>query len=216
MVSTTYIFYTILNCLMHCQALRTKMQQAAYLKFKYALDFLFALALLILLGPLLLLTALAIRLESKGPALYLQDRVGKDQRIFRIYKFRTMVANADKIGPLLTQDADPRITRLGKLLRRTSIDELPQLLNILKGEMSFIGPRPEVPPIVETYTDRQRGVFAVRPGLSGWAQVNGRDELDIPTKLNFDLEYVEKVSFSFDLRIFLLTFPTLLSKRGVN
>lgn len=190
--------------------------QQSYLKFKYTLDFFFALLALVLLGPFLLLVALAIRLESKGPALYLQQRVGADEKVFRIFKFRTMVANADQIGPLLTQDEDPRITRLGALLRRTSIDELPQILNILKGEMSFIGPRPEVPPIVETYTERQRGVFRVRPGLSGWAQVNGRDELDIPTKLNLDLEYVEKVSFGFDLRIFLLTFPALVSKRGVN
>lgn len=190
--------------------------QQSYLKFKYTLDFFFALLALVLLGPLLLLVALAVRLESKGPALYLQPRVGAGEKVFRIFKFRTMVANADQIGPLLTQDKDPRITRLGALLRRTSIDELPQILNILKGEMSFIGPRPEVPPIVETYTERQRGVFRVRPGLSGWAQVNGRDELDIPTKLNLDLEYVEKVSLGFDLRILLLTFPTILSKRGVN
>lgn len=190
--------------------------QAPYLKIKYALDFFFALLALLLLGPLLLLVALAIRVESKGPALYTQARVGLNQKVFRIYKFRTMVPDADKIGPLLTADNDPRITRLGKLLRNTSIDELPQLLNILKGEMSFIGPRPEVPPIVETYTERQRGVFRVRPGLSGWAQVNGRDELDIPTKLNFDLEYIESLSLGMDVKIFLLTFPTLLSRRGVN
>lgn len=188
----------------------------AYLPLKYTLDFIFALLMLIPLGPLLLLVALAIRLESKGPALYLQNRVGVNEKVFKIFKFRTMVANADQIGPLLTQNADPRITRLGQFLRHSSIDELPQLLNILKGEMSFIGPRPEVPPIVETYTDRQRGVFQVRPGISGWAQVNGRDELDIPTKLNLDLDYVEKVSLMFDLKIFLLTFPALLSKRGVN
>lgn len=190
--------------------------QAPYLKTKYRLDFLFALLMGVLLSPLLLLVALAIRLESKGPALYTQIRVGAGEKPFRIYKFRTMVADADRIGPLLTSSNDPRITRLGMLLRRTSIDELPQLLNILKGEMSFIGPRPEVPPLVAEYTARQRGVFAVRPGLSGWAQIHGRDELDIPTKLNFDLEYVERVSLALDLKILLLTFPTLLSKRGVN
>ncbi|PKL75412.1 MAG: hypothetical protein CVV27_15510 [Candidatus Melainabacteria bacterium HGW-Melainabacteria-1] len=190
--------------------------QPFYLKIKYSLDFLFALLALMLLGPLLLLVAIAIRIESPGPALYRQERVGRAEKIFKIYKFRTMVANADQIGPLLTESNDCRITRLGKLLRRSSIDELPQLLNILNGEMSFIGPRPEVPPIVAEYTERQRGVFAVRPGLSGWAQVNGRDELDIPTKLNFDLEYVNRVSFGFDVKILLLTFPTLLSKRGVN
>ncbi|HEY9839748.1 MAG TPA: sugar transferase [Candidatus Obscuribacterales bacterium] len=190
--------------------------QPSYLKIKYTLDFLFAALALLLLGLPLLLVAVAIRLESRGPALYTQARVGREEKVFRIYKFRTMVPDADKIGPLLTQNDDPRITRLGKFLRRSSIDELPQLINILKGEMSFIGPRPEVPPIVETYNERQRGVFKVRPGLSGWAQVNGRDELDIPTKLNLDLEYVARVSPGFDLKILLLTFPTLLSKRGVN
>ncbi len=187
-----------------------------YLHLKYSLDFVFALLLLFLTGPLLLLVALLIRLESKGPALYLQTRVGVDEVPFQIYKFRTMVTNADKLGPLLTVQNDARITRLGKWLRRSSIDELPQLLNILKGEMSFIGPRPEVPPIVADYTERQRGVFRVRPGLSGWAQVNGRDELDIPTKLNLDLEYIEKISLGLDLKILFLTPLAVISKRGVN
>ena len=187
-----------------------------YLHFKYSLDFVFALLLLLFTGPLLLLIALLIRLESKGPALYLQTRVGVDEVPFQIFKFRTMVSNADKIGPLLTVQNDARITRLGKWLRRSSLDELPQLLNILKGEMSFIGPRPEVPPIVADYTERQRGVFRVRPGLSGWAQVNGRDELDIPTKLNLDLEYIEKVSLMMDIKILLMTPLAVISKRGVN
>lgn len=187
-----------------------------YLRLKHSLDFCFALAMLIFLLPFLLVVAVLIRLESKGPALYTQVRIGRFEKPFSIYKFRTMVADADKKGPLLTQDNDPRITPLGQFLRRTSVDELPQLLNILKGEMSFIGPRPEVAPIVADYTDRQRGVFQVRPGLSGWAQVNGRDDLDIPTKLNLDLEYVAQVSLPLDCRIFLLTFPALVSKRGVN
>jgi len=187
-----------------------------YLHLKYSLDFGFALLLLFLTGPLLLLVALLIRLESKGPALYLQTRVGVDEVPFQIFKFRTMVSNADQIGPLLTVQNDARITRLGKWLRRSSLDELPQLLNILKGEMSFIGPRPEVPPIVADYNERQRGVFRVRPGLSGWAQVNGRDELDIPTKLNLDLEYIEKISLGLDLKILFLTPLAVISKRGVN
>lgn len=187
-----------------------------YLKLKYSLDFCFALLMLVLLSPLLLLVALIIRLESPGQALFTQVRVGVSEKPFRIYKFRSMVADADKKGPVLTQQNDPRITRFGHFIRRSSIDELPQLLNILKGEMSFIGPRPEVPSIVADYSERQRGVFAVRPGLSGWAQIHGRDELDIPTKLNYDLEYIERVSFGLDLQIFLRTFPALLSKRGVN
>lgn len=187
-----------------------------YLEIKYTLDFIFSLFCLILLSPLFLLIACLLLLEGQGPILYTQERVGRDQKIFRIYKFRTMVANADQIGPLLTQDKDPRITKIGHYLRQSSLDELPQLFNILKGEMSLIGPRPEVPSIVETYTEEQRGVFKVRPGLSGWAQINGRDELDIPTKLKFDLEYIAKVSFWLDCKIFLLTFPTLLSRRGTN
>lgn len=190
--------------------------QRPYLFLKHSLDFCFACLMLLAFLPLLLLVALLIKRDSPGPALFLQERVGRHGVTFQIYKFRTMVANASDIGPVLTQANDSRITPLGRFLRRSSIDELPQLLNILKGEMSFIGPRPEVPSIVETYTEQQRGVFAVRPGLSGWAQIHGRDELEIPVKLNYDLEYVQKVSLALDFKIFLLTFPTLLSKRGVN
>jgi O-antigen biosynthesis protein WbqP len=183
---------------------------------KRILDTFFALVMLLLLSPLLCVVALLIRLESKGNALFLQTRVGQYEVPFEIFKFRTMVSNASEIGPVLTATNDPRITRLGQFLRRSSIDELPQLFNILKGEMSFIGPRPEVPSIVVSYTERQRGVFKVKPGISGWAQVNGRDDLDIPTKLNYDLDYVSRLSLAFDFKIFLLTFPALLSRRGVN
>ena len=171
----------------------------AYLALKYALDTVAALSLLLLLLPLLLLIALAVRLESKGPVIYQQTRVGLGENPFQIYKFRTMVAQADQMGPLLTAQNDPRITRLGKWLRRTSLDELPQLLNILKGEMSFIGPRPEVPPIVADYTPEQRQVFQVRPGLSGWAQINGRDEISIEAKVVLEKEYLERRSIWFDL-----------------
>ncbi len=187
-----------------------------YPAFKRVLDTFFALLMLLLLSPLLCVVTVFIRLESKGSALFLQTRVGQYEVPFRIFKFRTMVNNASEIGPVLTTTNDPRITRLGHFLRRSSIDELPQLFNVLKGEMSFIGPRPEVPSIVVSYTDRQRGVFKVKPGISGWAQVNGRDELDIPTKLNYDLDYVSRLSLAFDFKIFLLTFPALLSRRGVN
>ncbi len=187
-----------------------------YLPLKHSLDFVFGLALLLALSPILVLSACLIKLESPGPALFKQTRVGQNEIPFQIYKFRTMVVNAAEIGPVLTQDNDPRITKLGAFLRRSSIDELPQILNVLKGEMSFIGPRPEVPSIVESYTEQQRGVFAVRPGLSGWAQVNGRDELDIPRKLALDLAYIDMLSPGLDLKIFCLTFPALLSKRGVN
>lgn len=180
------------------------------------LGFFFALILLCILAPLMCCIAILIRLDSPGAAMFKQTRIGKNEVPFQIYKFRTMVNNASQVGPLLTQDNDPRVTRLGKFLRRSSLDEIPQLFNILKGEMSFLGPRPEVPAYVKEYTQTQRGVFAVRPGISGWAQVNGRDELDIPTKLKLDLEYVDKVSFFLDLKILLLTIPAVLSSRGNN
>ena len=121
-----------------------------------------------------------------------------------------MVVNADKIGPVLTTDNDPRITKFGAFLRRTSLDELPQLINIIKGEMSLIGPRPEVPSIVETYSSNMREVFKVKPGLTGLAQISGRDELTIQEKSQLDLEYIDKLSFNLDLKIFALTFPCLL------
>ena len=182
---------------------------------KPACDAIVALALLILLLPVLALLAVAIRLDSRGPALFTQDRVGRQGALFTIYKFRTM--RTDLSGPVLTQAHDPRITRVGRLLRRTSLDELPQLLNVLWGDMSFIGPRPEVPSIVAAeYTPEQKGVLAVRPGLSGWAQIHGRDDLEIPVKLAYDLEYVQKVSLFFDLRILKLTPGLLLSGRGIK
>ncbi|MBU6427494.1 MAG: sugar transferase [Cyanobacteria bacterium REEB65] len=171
--------------------------------------------MLVVLGPLLLLVALAVRIDSPGPALFTQDRVGRFGRRFRIYKFRTM--RTDLSGPLLTQTNDPRITRLGRFLRRTSLDEFPQLWNIFIGQMSFIGPRPEVPGIVATeYTPEQKGVLNVRPGLSGWSQVHGRDDLEIPEKLAYDLEYVHGVSLLRDLHILRLTPGLLLSGRGIK
>lgn len=157
-----------------------------------------------------------MKILDPGPIFYKQQRVGKDEKIFLIYKFRTMIVNADKVGPVLTQDNDPRITKLGKFLRHSSIDELPQLINVLKGEMSIIGPRPEVPSIVETYNDIQRQVFKVKPGITGWAQVHGRDSLSIEEKSVYDIEYINKISFILDFKIFLLTFPALISREGIN
>ncbi|MEB3300229.1 MAG: sugar transferase [Candidatus Sericytochromatia bacterium] len=178
-------------------------------------DVLAALVLGVVVLPLLLLAALAIRLDSPGPALFLQWRVGRGGRPFVIYKLRTMRTGV--AGPALTVTGDPRITRLGRVLRRTSLDELPQILNILKGDMSFIGPRPEVPSILETeWTLAQRDVLAVRPGLSGWAQIHGRDDLPLEQKLAYDLEYVRDPGFLRDLRILLATPGLLLSGRGIK
>lgn len=194
------------------------MTRSWYLPLKRAADILFALLLGILLLPLLALVAIAIRLESPGPAIFRQIRMGRGGRPFTIYKFRSMVADAPRLGPELTERNDPRITRLGRLLRRTSVDEFPQLWNILKGDMSFIGPRPEVPSIVASeWSEEDRAhVLSVRPGLTGWAQVHGRDDLDIPTKLAYDREYAARVSLGLDLRILWRTPWILLTGRGIK
>ncbi len=183
--------------------------------FKPTFDVLGATALLVVLWPVMAAVAIAVRLDSPGPALFLQDRVGRGGRVFKVWKFRSM--KADGGGPLLTQVGDPRITRVGRFIRRTSLDELPQIFNILKGEMSFIGPRPEVPGIVsDQYTPEMKRALTVRPGLSGWAQVHGRDDLPIQVKLGYDLEYIRSVSFLLDLKIFLMTPGVLLSGRGIK
>jgi len=182
---------------------------------KPAIDFLGAAFFLLLFCPILIAVAIAVRLDSPGPALFLQDRVGRGGKPFKICKFRSM--RTDTGGPVLTQVGDPRITRVGRFIRRTSLDELPQFFNILRGEMSFIGPRPEVPSIVVAdYTDEMRGALTVRPGLSGWAQIHGRDDLEIPVKLGYDLEYVRNLSPWLDLRIALATPGLLLSGRGIK
>ncbi len=187
-----------------------------YIYFKSIFDFFFSLVSLIIFFFFFVVIAILIKIFDPGPVFFLQERVGKNEKIFKIFKFRTMVVNAHKIGPVLTEDNDPRITKIGKFLRHTSLDELPQLINILKGEMSLIGPRPEVPSIVETYNVKMKNVFRVKPGLTGWAQIHGRDLLTIEEKSFYDLQYVEKISVLLDLKIFLLTFPALFSAKGVN
>lgn len=189
-----------------------------YRLLKRLIDVLGALVLIVLLSPFMLFAAIAIPLDSPGSPVFTQPRVGKGGRIFTIYKFRSMRQDAPKAGPVLTQVGDPRVTRLGRFLRRTSIDEFPQLFNILKGDMSFIGPRPEVPSIVEAEwsEDDQAKVLSVLPGLSGWAQIHGRDDLDIPTKLKFDREYSERISAWLDLVILVRTPLLLLTGRGIK
>lgn len=189
-----------------------------YRAIKRLVDILGALALLVVLGPVMVLAAIAIPLDSPGSPIFTQARVGRGGRPFRIYKFRSMRRDAPSAGPVLTQVGDPRITRLGRFLRRTSIDEFPQLFNILRGDMSFIGPRPEVPSIVdaEWSEDDKAKVLSVLPGLSGWAQIHGRDDLDIPTKLRFDREYSERISPWLDLQILVRTPLLLLTGRGIK
>lgn len=178
-----------------------------------------AALLLLLLSPLLLPVALLIRFGSAGPALFKQPRLGYRGRVFSIYKFRTMVDGAEKLGSgVFTSRGDPRITRMGQLLRRTSVDELPQLLNIIRGEMSFVGPRPPVPyhPYVyDAYSAEQKLRFSVRPGITGYAQVAGRNQLTWDERIRYDVSYVKTWSLGLDLEILARTFLVVGNRRGV-
>jgi lipopolysaccharide/colanic/teichoic acid biosynthesis glycosyltransferase len=167
-----------------------------------ALDVVVAAAALLVAAPVLVLAMIAIRLESRGHPIYRQRRVGLHGREFDVLKLRTMVDGAETIGAgLAVNVGDARITRVGKFLRRTSLDELPNLVNILRGEMAIIGPRPTLPAQVAQYTERERGRLAVRPGLTGWAQVNGRASLPWPERIELDLWYIEHRSWRLDLQI---------------
>jgi lipopolysaccharide/colanic/teichoic acid biosynthesis glycosyltransferase len=175
-----------------------------------ALDIVVASAVLFVSSPLLAAAAMAIRLESRGGAFYRQRRVGKDGREFDVLKLRTMVAGAEGMGAGLAVDAgDARITRVGALLRRSSLDELPNLVNVIRGEMSLIGPRPTVPEQVARYDERQRGRLAVKPGLTGWAQVNGRASLPWSERIELDLYYIAHRSPLLDARIVVRTLRAL-------
>ncbi|HEX5926764.1 MAG TPA: sugar transferase [Baekduia sp.] len=179
-------------------------------------DVLVSAIVLAVTSPIVALAILAIRLESRGHPIYRQHRVGKDGAPFDVLKLRTMVSGAEKMGAgLAVDDGDSRITRVGALLRRTSIDELPNLVNVLKGEMSIIGPRPTVPVQVAQYTDRQRGRLALKPGITGWAQVNGRASLPWPQRIELDLFYVEHATTLLDLKILWLTARMLVTGHGL-
>ena len=167
-----------------------------------AFDIVVAAGALLLAAPFLLVAVVAIRLESRGSSIYRQRRVGQDGRAFDVIKLRTMVTGAEHIGPgLAVSEGDTRITRVGRILRRTSLDEVPNLVNVLRGEMAIIGPRPTVPVQVEQYTARQRGRLAVKPGMTGWAQVNGRAQIPWDERIELDLWYIEHRSWKLDLTI---------------
>ena len=176
---------------------------------KRILDIVLAALALILLSPLLLLTMLAIKLNSKGPVFFKQTRLGRGGKEFKIIKFRTMVVNAEHIGSgVYSNDDDPRVTKVGKILRKTSIDELPQAWNLLKGDMSLIGPRPPLtyhPWPIDEYTEEQRHMFDVRPGITGWAQVHGRKDVEWHKRIELNVWYVDHVSFGLDMKIFFTT-----------
>ncbi len=183
---------------------------------KRAIDIVLAFCGSVLSAPVVALLAVAVRLESPGHPIYRQTRVGKDGQPFSIYKLRTMVRGAEFTGAgLAIQEGDDRITRLGAWLRRYSLDELPNLWNVVRGEMSIVGPRPTIPVQVEQYTQRQRGRLAVKPGITGWAQINGRASLPWPERIELDLWYVEHYSLALDLRILLRTVEMVFSGRGL-
>ena len=183
---------------------------------KRIFDVVAAALLLLLLSPLLALLWIAIRLSSRGPAIYRQRRVGRAGRDFELWKLRTMVAGAEHLGAGLAVDEDdPRITRIGAFLRRFSLDELPNLVNVLAGDMSLIGPGPTVRVQVDQYTPRQHGRLAVEPGITGWAQVSGRAALPWHERIELDLWYIEHWSLRLDARILLRTARLLLSGHGL-
>ncbi len=184
---------------------------------KRPFDFILALLTLTLLALPMLLIALLVRLTSPGPALYWSDRIGADNRIFRMPKFRTMRTGTPAVATHLLADPAAHLTPIGGFLRRTSLDELPQLWSILKGDMSFVGPRPALfnqDDLVALRTEH--GVHRLVPGLTGWAQVNGRDDLPIPQKVRMDAEYLRRQSFLFDLKILWMTALKVLAKDGVS
>ncbi|AMB97029.1 sugar transferase [Aerococcus urinaeequi] len=188
-----------------------------YKYLKRPLDFLISLIALIILSPLFLLIAIWIKINSKGPVFFRQKRIGKNKELFEIYKFRSMRTDTPSDMPThLLNDPEAFITKSGKFLRKTSLDELPQLINIVKGEMAIIGPRPALWNQYDLIEERDKyGANDVRPGLTGWAQINGRDELEIPIKAKLDGDYVQNISFFFDLKCFFGTISSVLRSDGV-
>ena len=188
-----------------------------YIIIKNVLDFILSLLALIVLFPFFCIFAIIIKLESKGPVFFKQKRIGKDKKNFYIYKFRTMRTDTPKDMPThMLKNADSYITKSGKIFRKTSIDELPQIINILKGQMSIIGPRPALWNQDDLIEERDKyNANSIRPGLTGWAQVNGRDELEIPIKAKFDGEYVEKMSLWIDIKIFFKTIIKVFKHDGI-
>ena len=190
-----------------------------YLFIKRTYDFVLSIIGAIILSPLLLFTALLIKIDSKGPVIFKQNRIGKNGKVFKIYKFRSMTVGSEKQGVYEAKN-DVRVTRIGKIIRKLSIDELPQFFNIIKGDMSIIGPRPTLtyhPWNYEEYTDFQKRRFNLRPGVTGWAQVNGRKDVEWNKRIEYDVYYVNNVSLWFDIKIMLKTvFKVLLMKDNVN
>ncbi len=194
------------------------MKARNYIRLKNVLDYIFAGALFLLLWPLFLLISIWIKTDSTGSIFFTQKRIGKDNIPFEIYKFRTMRTDAPKDMPThLLNNADSFITRSGSFLRKTSLDELPQLINILKGDMSFIGPRPALWNQFDLIRGRDAlGVQQLKPGITGWAQINGRDEVSISEKIELDGYYLEHISLSLDIKILFLTVLSVMIRKGIR
>lgn len=182
--------------------------------FKRIIDFILSACAILLLGLPLLVVAFLIRIKLGSPVLFKQRRPGKDGKIFEIYKFRTMTDERDKEGNLLPDNE--RLTDFGKLIRSTSIDELPEIINIFKGDMSIIGPRPLLEEYLPLYNEEQSHRHDVRPGLTGWAQINGRNTISWEDKFRYDVEYVKNISLMFDLKIFFMTIKKVFVREGIN
>lgn len=185
-----------------------------YKYIKRILDIISSLLAIIILSPLLAVTAVLVKTKLGSPVLFKQERPGKDEKIFTLMKFRTMTDERDENGELLPDEV--RLTKFGKFLRSTSIDELPELFNILKGDMSVIGPRPLLVEYIPRYNEHQHRRHEVRPGLSGWAQVNGRNTVSWEDKFNMDVHYVDNYSFAMDVKILFMTVLNVLKKEGIS
>lgn len=187
---------------------------------KRTIDITFSTLMMLLLLIPFILISVSIRVGSKGPVIFKQERLGKNGKVFKIYKFRTMIDNAENIGTgLSTYEGDPRVTRVGSLLRKTSLDEIPQLFNVIKGDMSLVGPRPPVPTIprkFNEYNRKQLMRFKVRPGITGYAQVKGRNSLSWDERIEFDIKYVEKQSVILDFHILFLTAIKVFKKEDIH
>jgi O-antigen biosynthesis protein WbqP len=184
--------------------------------FKRLIDIVLSFCGILVLGIPMLIVALVIKIDDPGPAIFKQERIGINKKRFWLYKFRSMKVNTPDIPTHLLENPEQYISKVGKFIRKTSIDELPQLFNILRGDMSVIGPRPALWNQADLEAERDKyGANDVRPGLTGWAQINGRDELEIPVKAKLDGEYVEKMSFLFDCKCFFGTIKSVLKSDGV-
>lgn len=189
-------------------------EKQGYLRVKRWIDFFMGIVGIVVLSPVFLVTAVAIKLDSPGKVFFLQERIGKDGKVFKIIKFRSMCVGAEHTGTgVYSGKGDARVTKVGKVLRATSIDELPQLINLIRGDMSLIGPRPPLtyhPWTIDKYTEEQFHMFDVRPGITGWAQVHGRKDVEWNKRISLNVWYVRNVSFLLDLKIFFMTIIKVL------